>query len=147
MNELELKLLRGMCAIAALRLIDRAELDFHLMDGKKCKDYIIRLTDYALCNVSFECSSKRLRIAKKFKEIGLIDLNQHRKGGTWSYKFLSIELTQKLYDEAFEAASKQEIVRGRGFVSLPQFSRSKEGFWEIDRLGQIAFESLLEVVA
>ena len=139
----ELELLRGMCVIAAHRLIDRAEFDFHLMGGKKCADYQIRLSNYGLCNVPFECPSKRLRLAKKLETKGLIALSQYRKGGTWSFKFSSIPLTQKIYDEAFEAASKFEIVRGKGFTSLPQFSRTKEGFTEVDRLRGMALEVLM----
>ena len=147
MKDQELELLRGMCAIAAHRLIDRAEFDFHLMGGKKCADYQIRLSNYGLCSVPFECSSKRLRLSKKLETKGLIALSQYRKGGTWSFKFSSTPLTQKIYDEAFETASKFEIVRGNGFTTLPQFSRKKEGFVEIDRLGQIAFDFLVRGAA
>lgn len=147
MKEQELKLLRGMCAIAAQSLINRAEFDFHLMGGKKCADYKIRLSDYGLCNVPFECPSKRLRLAKKLVDKGLVELSQYRKGGTWSFKFSSIPLTQKIYDEAFETASKFEIVRGKGFTSLPQFSRTKDGFSEADRLGEMALEVLMEGAA
>ena len=143
MKDQELQLLRGMCAIAAYVLINRAEFDFHLMNGKKCADYQIRLSNYALCNVPFECTSKRIRLAKKLEAKGLIELSQHRKGGTWSFKFASIPLTQKIYDEAFEITSKFEIVRGKGFISLPQFSRTKEGFSEVERLGKIALEILM----
>lgn len=147
MKDQELQLLRGMCAIAAKRLIDRAEFDFHLMSGKKCADYEIRLSNYGLCNVPFECASKRLRLAKKLEAKGLITLSQYRKGGTWDFKFSSIPLTQKIYDEAFETTSRFEIVRGKGFISLPQYSKTKAGFAETDRLGQMAFEALKEGAA
>lgn len=141
----EMILLRGMCAVAAKRLLDRSEMDFHSLGKKKCADYEIRLMDYSLCSVPFDSSAKRLSLAKKLQDKGLITLSQHRKGGIWSYKFSSQELTQKIYDEAFELLSKFEIKRGNGFTSYPQFTYTKAGSQEIDRLGLLAFDSLSDM--
>lgn len=138
----EMILLRGMCAVAAKRLLDRSEMDFHSLGKKKCAEYEIRLANYSLCSVPFESSAKRLSLAKKLQEKGLITLSQHRKGGIWNYKFSSQELTQKIYDEAFELLSKFEIKRGNGFTSYPQFTYTKQGFQEIDRLALLALTEL-----
>ena len=138
-------LLRGICAVMAKRVLDRAEFDFHLMSGNKCAEYQIRLMDCGLCNVPFDSSSKRLNLAKKLEESGFIKLSQHRKGGIWSFTFANQYVTQKIYDDAFEVASKFEIQRGKGSVSLPQLTRTKQGFQEIERLGGIAYREISRV--
>ncbi|WP_198079339.1 hypothetical protein [Acinetobacter calcoaceticus] len=137
-------LLRGICAVMAKRVLDRAEFDFHLMDKKKCAEYQIRLMDCGLCNVPSDSSGKRLALAKKLEERGLIKLTQHRKGGIWSFKFAKQYITQKIYDDAFEVASNFEIKRGNGSVSVPQLSHTKFGFQEVERLGGIAYRELIK---
>ncbi|AWL27106.1 hypothetical protein DJ533_00025 (plasmid) [Acinetobacter defluvii] len=136
----EKDILRGMCAVAAKSIIDKAESDrfcFNRYDDDK-----LRLKQFTLFYVPCESSAKRLSLARKLESKGLIKLHQYRKGAAWTYQFVDFEITNKIYIEAYEIVSKFNFVKGNGFISFPQFSKTKQGFNEIDQLGQKAFDLL-----
>lgn len=139
----EQKILRGMCAIAARNIVDKAESDCHSFKRKR-DDLEVRSIRFTLFYVPCETSGKRLSLAKKLEAKGLVKLDQYRKGGAWTYQFADFEIVKKIYLEAFEIVSVFDFIRGDGWISLPQFSKTSQGFSVVDCLGQKMFELVFD---